>query len=208
MWAASDDALVAGLAAGDADAAVALVRRFQRRVYGLAMTIVGDPSAAEDVAQETFVRAWQHASAYDSRRASVTTWLLTIARNLSIDAVRLRRPEPLNPAGLAAMSITDPATGPADAASGEDDRERLRRALARLPEVQRRALVLAAIGGRTAKEVGEAEGVPLGTAKTRIRAAMLKLREELRDAKGAHDVGQGAADDDADGTAVDGEESD
>ena len=63
VWDAPDDALVAGLGAGDADAAVALVRRFQRRIYGLALTIVGDPVTAEDVAQETFLRAWRHAAA-------------------------------------------------------------------------------------------------------------------------------------------------
>ena len=179
MWDASDDALVAGLAAGDTEAAVVLVRRFQRRVYGLALTIVGDRVAAEDVAQETFARAWRHAAAYDPRRASVATWLLTIARNLSIDAVRVRRPEPLDPDGLAALMLWDPVDDPAAAAVSESERGNLGRALARLPEEQRRALVLAAIGGRTAKEVGEAEGIPLGTAKTRIRSAMIKLREDL-----------------------------
>jgi RNA polymerase sigma-70 factor (ECF subfamily) len=205
MWAAPDDALMASLAAGDPDAAVALVRRFQRRVFGLAMMIVGDPVTAEDVAQEVFVRAWRHAAAYDSRRASVTTWLLTITRNLSIDATRLRRPEPVNPDGLAAMSLTDATAGPAEMAEGEDDRRRLRRALARLPEDQRRAVVLAAIGGRTAKEVGEAEGVPLGTAKTRIRSAMIKLRADLREAEGpelvdgASAVHTGTTDDEGDG---------
>jgi RNA polymerase sigma-70 factor (ECF subfamily) len=179
VWDAPDDALVAGLGAGDSDAAVALVRRFQRRIYGLALTIVGDPVTAEDVAQETFLRAWRHAAAYDPRRASVATWLLTITRNLSIDAVRLRRPEPLNPEALAALSLPDRAQDPADQAVRESERSRVQGALARLPAEQRRALVLASIGGRTAKEICETEGVPLGTAKTRIRAAMIKLRVDL-----------------------------
>ena len=65
MWAVSDDALLAGLATGDSDAAAAFVQRFQRRVFGLAVTIVGDPRAAEDISQEAFVRAWRHAGAYD-----------------------------------------------------------------------------------------------------------------------------------------------
>ena len=77
MWAVSDDALLAGLATGDPDAAAAFLQRFQRRVFGLAVTIVGDPRAAEDISQEAFVRAWRHAGAYDSRRGTVATWLLT-----------------------------------------------------------------------------------------------------------------------------------
>ena len=98
MWSVSDDALVAGLAAGDSDAASAFVRRFQRRVFGLARTIVPDNRAAEDVAQEAFLRAWRHAAAYDPDAGSVVGWLLTITRNLAIDAVRVRRPVELRPA--------------------------------------------------------------------------------------------------------------
>ena len=93
--------------------------------------------------------------------------------------MRLRRPEPLNPEALAALSLADRARDPADQAVRETERGRVQGALARLPAEQRRALVLAAIGGRTAKEICEAEGVPLGTAKTRIRAAMIKLRVDL-----------------------------
>ncbi|MBA3350543.1 MAG: RNA polymerase sigma factor, partial [Actinobacteria bacterium] len=81
MWSVSDEALLAGLASGDEEAAAAMVRRFQGRIYGLALMIVGDERTAEDVAQETFVKAWQHADAYDSRRGRVPTWLLAIARN-------------------------------------------------------------------------------------------------------------------------------
>ena len=76
----SDEALLSGLAAGDADAATAFIRRFQARVFGLVLTIVRDEGTAEDVAQETFMRAWKHAHTYDSRRGRVATWLLTIAR--------------------------------------------------------------------------------------------------------------------------------
>src|SRR5436190_5405616 len=94
VWDASDEALVAGLALRDRDAALVFVRRFQRRVFGCAFAIVGDASRAEDVAQEAFVRAWKHAAIYDARRASVATWLLTITRNLAIDAVRVERVRP------------------------------------------------------------------------------------------------------------------
>src|SRR5436853_595095 len=97
MWAVSDDALLAGMAAGDPEAAHAFVARFQRRVYGLAYTIMGDAGAAQDVAQEAFVRVWRHAGIFDERRGSVTSWLLTITRNLAIDAMRVRRPIAIDP---------------------------------------------------------------------------------------------------------------
>src|SRR4051812_46023868 len=88
VWRASDEALLAALAAGDEEAAVAFVRRYQRRVYGLAVTLLGDRDLADDVAQEAMVRAWRHAAAFDVRRGSVSTWLLAITRNLAIDALR------------------------------------------------------------------------------------------------------------------------
>jgi len=179
MWAAPDDALLAGLAAEDADAAVAFVRRFQGRVYGLAISIVGDRALAEDVAQEAFTRAWRNAAAFDPRRGSVAGWLLTITRNLAIDALRLRRVEPVDPEALAALQISASASGPAEQATVRDEVRHVARALTRLPVEQRRAVLLAALGGRTAREIGEVEGIPVGTAKTRIRSGMMKLREAL-----------------------------
>jgi RNA polymerase sigma-70 factor (ECF subfamily) len=175
----SDESLLAGVAAGDGDAMTALVRRYQRRVYGLARTVLGDPTAAEDVAQEAFVRMWRHAEAYDARRAPVATWLLTITRNLAIDALRLRRAEPVDPGTLLALALPDDGAGPAEAALVDDDVRRVRAAVRDLPEPQRRALVRAAYLGQTAAEVGTYEAIPLGTAKTRIRSAMLKLRDAL-----------------------------
>ena len=83
-----DETLLAGLGAGDADLSLAFVRRFQRIVFGVAMTIVGDPAAAEDVAQQAFEQAWRHAQVYDSRRGSVRAWLTTIAHNLAVDVLR------------------------------------------------------------------------------------------------------------------------
>src|SRR5919202_432344 len=100
MWSVSDEALVAALAAGDAGAATAFVRRFQARVYGLALSMVGDASVAEEIAQEAFTRAWRHAGAYDARRGRVPTWLLSITRNLAIDYLRARRTEPVDPGDL------------------------------------------------------------------------------------------------------------
>jgi RNA polymerase sigma factor (sigma-70 family) len=181
MWSAADDTLLAGYATGDPDASVAFIRRHQRRVYGLALSIVSDPSLAEDISQEAFTRAWRHATAYDSRRGSVPTWLLTITRNLAIDAIRMRRARPVDPEVMAALVLeaTGPGSSPSGAAEAGADADRIRSALGRLPSDQRRALVMAAMCGRTAKEVSEAEGIPLGTAKTRIRAGMQKLRVVL-----------------------------
>ncbi len=179
MWTVSDDALMAGLAAGDQDAASAFVRRFQRRVFGLARTIVPDDRAAEDIAQEAFVRAWKHAGAYDPRRGSVVGWLLTITRNLAIDAVRVRRPIAFDPSELLGFDVPSPDRTPPELAQLSDDTQRLRAALGTLPEEQCRAIVLSGLLGYTAREVGEMESIPLGTAKTRIRTALLRLRAVL-----------------------------
>jgi RNA polymerase sigma factor (sigma-70 family) len=180
VWSVSDEALLAGLGAGDREAAAAFVRRFQGRVYGLALTIVRDRRTAEDVAQETFLRAWRNAESYDARRGRVASWLLTIARNLAIDAARLRGVEPMDPDLLAgSLQLSGAAAAPGDGELAPDERERLRWAIAELPPDQRRALVLAAYLGRSAREISELDGVPLGTVKTRIRTAMLKLRAAL-----------------------------
>jgi RNA polymerase sigma factor (sigma-70 family) len=170
----SDEALLAGLASGDADDAAAFVRRFQRRVYGLAWTILRDDDLADDAAQEAFLRAWRHAAGYDPRRGRVAAWLLTIARNVAIDRAQMRRATPVDADAIDSRLEL----------SGEDmpdlgERERVHRALAALPDEQRRALVLAVYAGRTAREISELDGVPLGTVKTRIRTAMLTLRETL-----------------------------
>jgi RNA polymerase sigma factor (sigma-70 family) len=171
----SDEALLAGMGSGNAVDAAAFVRRFQGRIYGLAITMLRDPDLAEEVAQETFVRAWRHAATYDARRGRVPAWLLTIARNLAIDRARLRPVIPVDPEVIA--SELDLAQH--DAVPDVAERERLREALAALPQDQRRALVLAAYAGKTAREISELDEVPLGTVKTRIRAAMHKLRETL-----------------------------
>jgi len=175
----SDEALLAGLAAGDPDAALAFVRRFQRRIFGLALTILGDADAAEDIAQETFVRAWRHAPAFDARRGSVATWLLTISRNLAIDAVRVRRAHPVDAETIAALLASAAEGPPEDRIVDPETTTSMKEALRELPPDQRRALVLAAMGGHSAKEIAEIESIPLGTAKTRVRAAVLKLRSAL-----------------------------
>jgi len=179
VWDSSDEALVAGLVVRDADAALAFVRRFQRRVFGCALAIVRDSGRAEDVAQEAFVRAWRHAAVYDARRASVATWLLTITRNLAIDAVRVERVRPADPVDFIDLTVVDPGAGPADLATRTTEVERVMSALLQLPVDQRRAVVLASVHGRTALEISEIERIPLGTAKTRLRTGLQKLRGDL-----------------------------
>jgi RNA polymerase sigma factor (sigma-70 family) len=175
----SDEALLAAVAVGDETAGIAFVRRYQRRIFGLALSIVGDADAAEDIAQEALVRAWRHAAVYDSRRASVTTWVLTIARNLSIDMLRLRRAVPVDPDDIVRLGLVSPEPDPSEVAQRTDATSRVRAALARIPHEQRRALVLAAFHGLTAHEISVQESIPLGTAKTRIRAGLGKVRALL-----------------------------
>ncbi|WP_225837437.1 RNA polymerase sigma factor [Streptomyces sp. NK08204] len=173
-----DEALLSGLGTGDPELAVTFVRRFQHRVFGVAMAVTQDPQLAEDIAQQTFERAWRHAQIYDSRRGSVTTWLTTIAHNLAIDAVRARRTEPVAPEDLDALVGVVTET-PERWALADEASSQLRAAVARLPREQARALVMAGVYGMTGQQIADAEGIPLGTAKTRIRAAMAKLRSTL-----------------------------
>ena len=179
VWRASDEALLAGLASGDTDATVAFVRRYQRRVYGLALTLLHDRDLADDVAQEALVRAWRHAGAFDARRGSVTTWLLAITRNLSIDAIRANRVTPVTDDVLEAALPVSSGDDPGDASVVADEVRRVARALDALPDEQRRALILTRLRGLTAAEVAAQEGIPLGTAKTRIRSALLRVRADL-----------------------------
>lgn len=176
---APDAALVAGLAVNDEAATVAFVRRFEGAVFGLALSLTRDRGLAEDISQDVFLRAWKAAGTYDQRRGSVLTWLLTITRNRAIDILRTRRPTPVEADLLDHLVATtlrragadDPGV-PAEAAEAADR-------LAQLPAEQARAVVLAVIGGNTAQEVADHEGIPLGTAKTRIRTGLRRMREAL-----------------------------
>jgi RNA polymerase sigma-70 factor (ECF subfamily) len=179
MAAASDEALLAGIATGDAVSARTFVRRYQQRVFGLALTILHDRQGAEDVAQEAFVRVWRHAGAFDARRGDVAPWVLTITRNAALDALRLRRATPVEPDAIVALAPPATDRTPADAAEHGFDVDRVRRVLAQLPPEQRDAVLLATFHGRTAAEIATSESIPLGTAKTRIRTGLRKLRERL-----------------------------
>jgi RNA polymerase sigma-70 factor (ECF subfamily) len=170
-----DEALLAAIAQGDAVAATVFVRRHQRRVYGLAITMCRDEKLAEDLAQQTFERVWHHAGNFDPRLGSARTWVSTITRRLCIDVLRTTRSTPIDPIDLAALLPPDRASVEDLALAGVEV-HRLRWAVAALPEEQRRAVLYSALGGHTAAEVAEIEDIPLGTAKTRLRQGMLRLR--------------------------------
>jgi RNA polymerase sigma factor (sigma-70 family) len=185
-----DEMLLSGFGGGDEEITVAFVRRFQRRIYGVALSVLGDGRLAEDAAQQAFERAWRHAGTYDVRRGSVGAWLSTITRNLAIDMARTRRSTPIDPDELLLRMATSggSSTGAGFATSTEGPEREvmaglaaddLRAALRGLPPEQARAVVLAGIGGLSASEIAESEGIPLGTAKTRIRTAMRRLRVAL-----------------------------
>jgi RNA polymerase sigma-70 factor (ECF subfamily) len=126
---------------------------------------------------------------FDHRRGSVTSWVLTITRNLTIDALRMRRATPTDPDDFAASAMMSLEHNPEDAVARGDINDVMRIALGDLPAEQRRAVVLAAVYGRTALEISEEEAIPLGTAKTRIRTGLIRLRaavERLRDAEEEH----------------------
>lgn len=181
-----DEVLLSGLASRDAELSVAFVRRHQAKMYGIAMAVTGERELSEDVTQQAFERACRHAQVYDPRRGSVGSWLATITRNLAIDATRGRRPAPVDPADLAALVHTM-SVGPETATLASEDASALRRAMAALPTEQARSLAMAGIYGMTAREIAIAEGIPLGTAKTRIRTAMGRLRVALAPARGDGD---------------------
>jgi RNA polymerase sigma factor (sigma-70 family) len=164
------------MASGDDASTVVFVRRYQRRVYGLAVGIVNDRAAAEDVAQEALLRAWRHSPVFDARRGSVENWLLTITRNLSIYALRTL---PIDPDQLVALATTSHVGSLEDTVATRSLRPAILDALGALSLEQRRAVIFASLYGRTAQEICEMEGIPLGTAKTRIRAGLAKLRALL-----------------------------
>jgi len=176
-----EELLLAAVAVGDVTALSVLVRRHQRRVYGVALSVVGDAWLADEVAQEAFLRLWRYAATYDPRRGTVLPWLLTITRNVGLDVVRTQgRQVLLDPADLARLgSVEESDRGPEASAGRSDDAARVRRALAALPAELRRPLVLASWHGATAAQISKIEGIPLGTAKTRLRTGLRRLRHEF-----------------------------
>ena len=169
-----DEVLLAGLGTGGVDFAVTFVHRFQRVVFGIAMAVTGDPGTAEEVAQRTFEWAWRHAQAYDSRQGSVRAWMRTITRNLAVDVIHACPCGPVAPDDLSGLLTA--MTGTSEQLAGAHGGAAvLRRTLACLPAAQARAVAMAGIYGMTARQIADAERIPLDTAKTRIRDGMQTL---------------------------------
>jgi RNA polymerase sigma-70 factor (ECF subfamily) len=180
VWELSDEALFAGYAAGDPEAAAHFVGRTERKVYGLALAIVRDPLDAQDVAQEAFVRAWRFAASFDERRGSVAAWLLGITRNVALDHVRGRGRQAEAAGRLDVDAEVDP-TDIGELVGTRDDAAQVIAVMHRLPSAQRDALVAVTLLGLSTREVSERGGIPHGTVKTRVRLALRKLRDELEE---------------------------
>lgn len=172
------EALLLAIAEHQDQAAFArLFRHFAPRVKAYAMRGGADPSAAEEIAQETLVTAWRKAGLYDPTKAAASTWLFTIARNLRIDRIRReRRPEP-DPEDPAFMPAGEP---PPDAALRQSQNaEAVRRAIEDLPDAQREVVMLSFYEDEAHAGIAERLGLPLGTVKSRIRLALRRISEQL-----------------------------
>jgi len=180
----TDEQLLAQAASGEALALEVLYDRYAPAVMGLALKMLADRAAAEDVVQETFWRVWRSAGSFRSQRGTAAAWLFGIARNFIIDVCRRRRvrPQPVldDEAAQRIEGAPDPDADVAESARLAIRHAQVRAALSALPAAQRRVIELAYFGGMTRQEIAAATGEPLGTIHTRARLALQKLREALQ----------------------------
>ena len=176
-----DEELMLQVANGSAEALRLLHARFARPILRLAAHTL-DRAAAEDVVQDVFVAVWRNARRFDPERGSVRAWILQIAHFRLLNELRRRSRQPQvvpDPDGLVLDAVPTGDPGPAEAAADRHRRDVLRSALDQLPPPQRDAVGLAFLDDLTHEEVAAELGLPLGTAKTRIRAGLQKLRAAL-----------------------------
>ena len=168
----TDAMLVSAIRGGDDAAMAQLYDRYSGVVYSVALRVLGDTGAAEDVLQEVFLQLWRNPGTFDASRGSLPGWLAVIARNRAIDSLRKRRPED-------EISDVVVSVEPDMVRGVEWSRtlEKIRGALGGMPPSQRAALELSFFEGLTHTEIAEKTGEPLGTIKTRIRAGLLLLRK-------------------------------
>jgi len=157
---------------GDQSALAELYDRYSSVVYAVALRVLNDAAAAEDVLQEVFLQLWRNPNAFDAARGSLGAWLAVITRNRAIDSVRKRRPE---------TDIEDVIVSVAPDLASEADRsraaEKVRGVLGSMPTAQRSALEMAYFEGMSHSEIADKTGEPLGTIKTRIRTGLMTLRK-------------------------------
>lgn len=181
MESLSDRALIERLVRKDERALGVLYDRYARLLYSMVLRVLAAPSDAEEVLQDVFLQVWQQAARYDPARGPVGAWLATIARSRAIDRLRSRaaasggQRERARPSPKAA-----PGRTPEEETMGAERARAVREAMATLPLLQRIALELAYFEGLSHTEIAERLEQPVGTVKTRIRLAMLSLREKLK----------------------------
>ena len=171
-----DAALVSAIRSGDQGAMAALYDRYSSIVYSVALRVLGDTGAAEDVVQDIFMQLWRNPGSFDSSRGSLGAWLAVISRNRAIDRLRRRRPE--SAVEDVIVSVTPDLAAEADRARAA---ERVRGLLGGMPVAQRAALEMAYFEGMTHTEIAGKTGEPLGTIKTRMRAGLTALRKAFQE---------------------------
>jgi RNA polymerase sigma factor (sigma-70 family) len=170
------------MAGGSERALAELYDRFGAVAYGVALRILRDPALAQDAVQDAFLAAWRTAAAFDPRRGNASTWLLTLVHRRAVDLVRReerRRADVLDESTpVASGDSTD------EAAEVRAERRAVQAALQQLPRDQREALELAYYGGLTQSQLADRLGIPLGTVKSRVFAALAALRDLLGNDEG------------------------
>jgi RNA polymerase sigma-70 factor (ECF subfamily) len=167
-----DAALIARIRGGNENAMADLYDRYSGLVYGVALRVLGDTAAAEDLLQEVFLQLWRNPQAFDADRGRLAPWLAVIARNRAIDVLR-KRPLEENIDELPISTGVDLE----DDAAQRLAIEKVRSILGQLPQEQRKVLEMAFFAGMTHTEIAGKTGEPLGTIKTRIRSGLLALRK-------------------------------
>ena len=162
---------------GDADAFDAVYDQVAASVFGIVRRVVRDPAQSEEVTQEVLLEVWRNAAKYDPGRGSATAWVMMLAHRRAIDRVRSVQKESERERRSAAADI--PFDEVAEAVESSLERERVRRCLLSLTELQRESITLAYYGGYTYGQVASLLGVPAGTVKTRMRDALILLRDCL-----------------------------
>ena len=181
-----DHQLIQRVSQVDKDALEALYVRYRTPVYSLAMFMLKQPALAEEATQDIFLNIWLKASSFNSERGQPKAWIMSVAHHKIVDVIRSRRRTIINtdPADYETLDLL-PDAGASTEAQVEQtlERERIMRALATIPELQREVIMLAYFEGYSQSEMAEKLDQPLGTVKTRVRLAMQKLRMALE-----HDV--------------------